>query len=117
VIASWVSWWGGYSYGPRLLTDTIPWFVMLAILGCKGRENYRLRTLSKSPSRGADRTLIGVTAMLAVVSVAINGWGANSIEPSRVDFDSHQALLWDWRSPQFLAGVIPDRGSPSAAQH
>src|SRR5262249_32443332 len=25
VVASWPEWWGGFSYGPRVLTDTIPW--------------------------------------------------------------------------------------------
>ena len=31
--AAWPIWWGGWSYGPRILTDTVPWFVLLAILG------------------------------------------------------------------------------------
>jgi hypothetical protein len=33
--ASWDLWWGGWSYGPRMLMETIPWFVLLTILGLK----------------------------------------------------------------------------------
>jgi hypothetical protein len=107
LVASWVGWWGGDCFGPRLLTDTIPWFVMLAILGWKGRENYHLRVSSEAPPRTADRTLIGVTALLAVFSIAINGRGANSMQANLVDYNSHRERLWDWRSPQFLVGLMP----------
>ena len=31
-IAAHPEWWGGNSYGPRLMSDAIPWFVLLAIL-------------------------------------------------------------------------------------
>ncbi len=111
VVAGYVKWWGGYCIGPRLLTDTIPWLVMLTILGWKGREDYRLCTPSESPPRTADPTLVAITALLAVFSVAINGWGANSYQPRlwnvRLEVDKHPERLWDWRSPQFLAGLIP----------
>jgi hypothetical protein len=110
-VASWLNWWGGASVGPRLLTDTIPWFVVLAILGWKGHENDHLRARSDSPFHSRDLTLIALTSLLAFFSVAINGWCATSRQPLRwnyqVDLETHAERLWDWRSPQFLAGLIP----------
>ena len=35
VVASYPIWWGGWSYGPRLLAGTIPWFVLLSALPCQ----------------------------------------------------------------------------------
>ena len=32
VIASFRSWWGGASFGPRLFTDVLPWFFLLGML-------------------------------------------------------------------------------------
>ena len=110
IVASWLSWWGGWSFGPRLLTDTIPWFVLLAILGWKGRENYWEDVQPASPESASQRLFMAFTALLALVSVAMNGWGAISRQPLRwnkwVDVNAHPERLWDWRSPQFLAGVI-----------
>ena len=119
LVASWLSWWGGWSFGPRLLTDTIPWFVLLTILGWKGRENYHLLIPSEVPRRSADRTLVAVTAILAAVSIAINGWGSISQQPLlwnyRMDVDRHPERLWDWRAPQFLAGLIDEPVPPPAS--
>ncbi len=121
VVASWLSWWGGWSIGPRLLTDTIPWFVLIAILSWKGRENYYLRAPSGTAPRTVDRMFPAIALLLAVFSVAINGWGATSQQPllwnKRVDVDAHPGCLWDWRSPQFLAGLIPTSSSASAPCH
>ena len=119
IVASWLSWWGGYSIGPRLLTDTIPWFVMIAILGWKGRENCYLRAPSGKAPRTVDRMFTAVAVLLAVFSVAINGWGATSQQPlrwnKRVDVYAHPECLWDWRSPQFLAGLMP-AGNPASVR-
>ena len=32
LVSMWPDWWGGNSYGPRLTTCLVPWFVLLAIL-------------------------------------------------------------------------------------
>ena len=119
MIASWLAWWGGVTFGPRLLSDTIPWFVLLTILGWRAREISHSRMASRSPLHNGDRGFIAVTAaLLALISVAINGWGANSLEPLRwngkMDFYEHPERLWDWGSPQFLAGLISDNSPRSA---
>ena len=33
IVSLWPTWWGGYSYGPRLIADALPWMALLAILG------------------------------------------------------------------------------------
>jgi hypothetical protein len=88
------TWWGGFSYGPRLLTDyapilalfLIPVFEQWGVMGRKLRIGF---------------------ATLAMASVLIHvraGWNAHLISwnwtPISVDVD--HARLWDWSDPQFL---------------
>jgi hypothetical protein len=94
-------WWGGLSYGPRLMTGALPWLVILAIQSLAG--------LLSSPRR---RALMTIMALAAVVSVATNLPGAFS---SRAIFwnvyplsvDEHPERVWDWHDPQFLAALRP----------
>lgn len=102
-IALWPIWWGGYSYGPRLLTDAIPWLALLAILGCAAR----LR--SDGIARFSRSEAVAAFALLTL-SIAINARGAISWQTARwhvvVDIDSHPDRAWDWSYPQFMAGLI-----------
>ena len=99
VVASYPAWWGGWSYGPRLLTGTIPWFVLLGALGC--------RSLAADSRRGAIVPRLGLALML--LAIAINGWGAVSsatvLWSKNVGINARPELVWDWRHPQFLAGL------------
>ena len=108
LVAVWPVWWGGFSYGPRLLADALPWLALLAILGCAAR--VRVTKFSKSE-------VVAAVALLAL-SIAINGHGALSWSPDTwntiVDIDSQPQRVWDWSYPQFMAGLIapPDRNRP-----
>lgn len=99
-IALYSFWWGGYSYGPRYLTDEIPWLALLAILGCAAR----LRT-----SKFGRSEVVAAVALLAL-SIAINGRGALSWPSAYwnvvVAIDTHPQRAWDWSYPQFMAGLI-----------
>ena len=99
-IALYSFWWGGYSYGPRYLTDEIPWLALLAILGCAAR----LRTSKFNRSE-----VVAAVALLAL-SIAINGRGALSWPTAYwnvvVAIDTHPQRAWDWSYPQFMAGLI-----------
>lgn len=101
-IALWPIWWGGYSYGPRLLTDALPWLAILAILGCAARLRNGTAKFSRSEA-------VAAFALMAL-SIAINGHGAMSWPTARwhvvVDIDSHPQRAWDWSYPQFMAGLI-----------
>jgi hypothetical protein len=45
-------WWGGDSYGPRLLADSVPWFVLLAVLGSRARFTAAADRLGSRRDRG-----------------------------------------------------------------
>jgi hypothetical protein len=109
MISSWPRWWGGWSYGPRLLTDSVPWFVLLAILGCKALLNYNARPEVRSGRPNYQRFVIAIGLFLIILSIAINSAGALSDQAQlwwngrQVNIDADPARVWDWRSPQFLA--------------
>jgi hypothetical protein len=100
VIASHQDWWGGSCYGPRYLSDTVPWMVLLAIIGIAAMpataRNFR------SPS-------IALGALLLVVGIAINSRGALSMDTFYWnDKRPLPAVMLDWSRPQFLAGLIDE---------
>jgi hypothetical protein len=102
MLSCWRMWWGGGSYGPRLLLEAVPWFVLLAILGFSAcLDANRLSGL-----RGMVMGSIG--GLTLVASIATNAPGAlaaNSIG-WRKDLNRHHlAALWDWHDPQFLCWI------------
>ncbi|MBV8450782.1 MAG: hypothetical protein JOZ29_00725, partial [Deltaproteobacteria bacterium] len=102
LLSSWVTWWGGGSYGPRLLLEAVPWFVLLAILGIRAfLEDYSLSVRR--------RLVMGSIAALALAaSIATNAPGAlaaNSIGWRHLD-NQHLGALWDWHDPQFLCWIL-----------
>lgn len=100
ILSSYSCWWAG-AYGPRLMLEVVPWFVLLAILGI--RAFVEDRDLSFLP-----RALItSVAAFTLAISIATNAPGAlvrNAGGWRTVDPD-HLEVLWDWRDPQFLCWV------------
>ena len=99
LVASYPTWWGGWSYVPRLLTGTIPWFVLLAAMGC--------RCLAADSRRSS--MVIGAGLALMLLAIAINGWGAVSWSAAfwgkDAGINARPEVVWDWRHPQFLAGL------------
>ncbi len=101
VVSMLMLWWGGWSYGPRELTDTIPFYALLAMLGCRAF----LDDTSISLQRAAATIAAGlVLLMLSVVmnapgalSGAANAWNAWA------HLEEHPDRLWDWSHAQFLA--------------
>jgi hypothetical protein len=101
VVGKWFLWWGGHSWGPRLLADTTPilCFFLYPLTGL----------LSRRP------VLKVAFIALAVLSVAAHGLGAALYDgrwDSMGDLDRNNARLWSWtRSPlafyggEALAGV------------
>lgn len=93
-------WWGGHSFGPRLLTEVTPALILLTLLVWRAATKYasdRLRTA------GA-----GTFILLGLAAITINsGRGLYSHMPSRwnvsPNVDFYPETLFDWRYPQFLA--------------
>lgn len=110
MVAGYPKWWGGYCYGPRLFTDLIPWFVLLAILGFRAYLDDMAK-VPKSVNRSLSSQVgMAIAFLLTFISIVINGYGAFSAQTqlwnSRVDVDVHPDRIWDWESPQFLAGIV-----------
>jgi len=107
-------WWGGWSYGPRLSTDLVPWFVLLTILSLRSWRDQMVRASAAEGQGGVrlrprDRALVASACLLLMLGVAINARGACSWETARwngrPNIELYPERLWDWRSPQFLAGL------------
>jgi hypothetical protein len=95
--------WWGWSYGPRDLAETIPWLVLLAILGVRAFIDDTNLTMRECAA------VISIAMLLATASVAINSPGALSYAANAwntlpiVDYTPER--LWDWQHPQFLAWI------------
>jgi hypothetical protein len=109
IISCFVHWWGGHSFGARFSTGLVPWFVLLAILGLQARLAARGSPfIADSLKRKLE---LAAGAGLLFISIVINGLGATShatwlwnMRP--LNIDEHPERNWDWRQPQFLAGMI-----------
>jgi hypothetical protein len=93
-------WWGGHSYGPRLMTGALPWLVLLAVQAVAA-------TLTLARPRF--RVALVVTGL---VGVALNApaayqWQALAWNHMPINVDTHPERLWDWHDPQFLAAFHP----------
>ncbi|HVR70087.1 MAG TPA: hypothetical protein VMT87_04510 [Vicinamibacteria bacterium] len=108
-------WWGGFSYGPRLLTGLVPWAVLVGVLVTRARLDAAAETGTRRPRR-LERLAV---AVVCAWSVLVNGRGALSADTERwnvdpVDVDAYPSRVWDWRDPQFLTGL---RRKPAPLLH
>jgi len=95
LLAFYKPWAGGGAYGPRLLAELTPWWLLLAALA-----------LGQRPLRAA---LLAALAVLALWQTFIHVRGSfsqatfewNNVEPTYV---AGRANFHGWRYPQFLAG-------------
>ena len=102
-------WFGGGSYGPRLMSGVIPWLVLLAIIAVHAMLKQREELKNRQLRFWQLQNVVG--GFLLLVSGCMNGIGATrpavltwNNKPVRVDRDPSR--LWDWRYPQFLAGFL-----------
>lgn len=99
------NWWGGHTYGPRVMTDFLPWLILLAILAV---DAYRRQTEAAATGGGfAQKALLVVTVLLIGFSFFTHGVGAFRPEAhgwntGPLNVDKHPERVWDWRDPQFL---------------
>ena len=111
VVSGWENWWGGAGYGPRLMTGLAPWFVLMGIIGVRAMIDSR-KQVEARVSRGEWSVTLGAAALLLSLSIFANARGAWSYAtvkwhgwPAPVELDPSR--LWNWRQPQFLAGLLP----------
>lgn len=107
VVAFYNRWWGGWSYGPRLLTGLVPWLVLLAVIGCRAMLDYCERR--GAAARTYRQVVVASSVALICLGIAINANGAfnwqTGVWNRRVHIDQTPSVVWNWRNPQFLAGL------------
>ncbi|MEO5924184.1 MAG: hypothetical protein ABIR70_10185 [Bryobacteraceae bacterium] len=86
LVSMWPNWWGGYSWGPRLLTETI---VPLVVLIAVGWPAIRGRGL---------RSAFAVTAMYCVFvqGVGVYCYPKGHWDSMPVSVNDDPSRLWDW---------------------
>lgn len=102
VMSVWPIWWGGWSFGPRLMSDVVPYLVYWIIPALEW-----IGTLV-----GWRRTA-GIVTLLATIAVSffIHYRGANAFDTiddwnrHPANIDTRSGRLWDWRDIQFLRGL------------
>lgn len=109
-ISSFLPWHGGWCYGPRYSTGLVPWFMLLAIFGIDAMRRWRAANEANLSLLNWHAPL-GAGALLVLLSVFIHARGAASIETARwnvipVNVDFQPDRVWEWRYPQFMAGLI-----------
>lgn len=92
LVSSWGMWWGGHSWGPRLMTEVVPLLALLA-----------LPSLAWLWQRRAGRQAILIAGILGIwmhlAGTYFHGLRWNSIP---VDVDAHPERLWNWADPPFI---------------
>ena len=121
-------WWAGHCFGPRFMTGSVPWFVLLAALGWRAGLTWRGERATDSHASWRAQSAFGVALLVLSVFINANGaihqatWEWNEGPPLNVDL--YPERVWDWRHPQFLAGYLPtprraypplEDGDPSSA--
>jgi len=91
-------WWAGHSFGPRYMTDLVPFFVYFTAF------NFDLPASYSHTKRAAVLTGISV---LAAISLMIHAQGALRVAPwlwnvLPENVDQNPSRLWDWSDPPFL---------------
>jgi hypothetical protein len=91
-------WWGGYSFGPRIMSDMLPFLAYFVA--------FTLQWCLAGRSRAHIAAIAGI-AGLAAVSIFIHAQGALRWPPHvwnafPSDIDTHPARLWDWKDLQFM---------------
>jgi hypothetical protein len=97
MISRFPHWWGGHSYGPRLMTDVLPGLFLLTLF-----------VWPTHISGFFSKILVGLLLIVSVFSIYVNAgqglynpytaeWNANP------NIDLNPELIFDWNYPQFMA--------------
>jgi hypothetical protein len=100
VVSRWFVWWGGYCWGPRLLTELVPPLIVLMAVGVPWIEHSGLRAWPR-------RAFV----VLALYSVLIQSVGVFFYPKGQWDGTPHSvdaapARLWDWRDNPIARTIL-----------
>ncbi len=95
VMARWQVWWGGFCWGPRLLTELVPPLIVMMALGVSATDRSRLWSWPSPWPRRAFAVLALYSVLIQGVGVFFYPKGHWDATPQRVD--KAPSRLWDWR--------------------
>ena len=101
LISLWPIWWAGWSFGPRMFAEILPFLIFWMI--------YAVAALAHSTGY---RRYVSICAWSVLIawSFFVNYLGSNVAESQTswnlypADVDRHPERVWDWRDIQFLRG-------------
>jgi hypothetical protein len=109
-------WPGGMSYGPRQFSDVLVWFFLLAVLSVEALlERWpRIRLRARVVQTAVFALMLSFSVFTNVrgaFSKATWTWNSYDRPPAWL-VEGRQPLMpqhwhWNWRHPQFLAGLLP----------
>jgi hypothetical protein len=111
VASAFPQWWAGHCFGPRFMTGSVPWFVLLGTLALRAGLTWRGGRAADSLKGWRAQSALGGALLALSIFVNANGairqatWEWNEGPPLNVDL--YPRRVWDWRQPQFLAGYLP----------
>jgi hypothetical protein len=121
-IALFPVWWAGTSFGPRFMTDTLPFIFVLSIPFVDWVIAWRSAKPARRPLRY--RIVVGGAVLLLACSVLINAQGAvlrssicwNLKAHGVESVDQNPARVWSWNDPQvvYAFGAIQTEGLDAA---
>ncbi len=86
-------WWGGWTFGPRYLTDLLPFLVFFLSLVWRDAMN-------RVWMRSALTICIALALMIQVIGVYYYPSGEWDSTP--ISVDDRPSRVWDWRDPQLI---------------
>jgi hypothetical protein len=87
VLSKWYSWWGGWSYGPRLLTETQPLFLLAAIPILSKTDRPRI-------VRAIFIVLFTWSVFVQFVGAFVYPTGRWNYQPAGLE--QNKSRLWEW---------------------
>jgi hypothetical protein len=108
LLSRWPIWWGGHSYGPRLLMDIIPGMAFGSFF--VERKINIIRWPSRISRQSLLSLLLGFVIFLSALVHFSSLFGSSATWKSQWNSDpninSCTELIWNWKYPQFLHDQI-----------
>jgi hypothetical protein len=110
-IALFPVWWAGTSFGPRFMTETLPFFLVLSIPFVDWVVAWRAENSDRRPL--TYRVAVIGSVVLLALSTLVNAQGAllssticwNLKGSGLASVDNDPARVWSWSNPQFVYGI------------
>jgi hypothetical protein len=99
-ISIWPIWWGGWSFGPRLFSEMIPYLMFFLISAVPFMTVARRRLI---PVQGTFIALVGLSLFIhyrGATDVSTFDWNSQP-----VNVDTTLTRLWDWQDLMFLRNL------------